>query len=53
MESINVIKYKWQHGVYDLKDMIILVEKDLLNKQEFFDITRYRYHGVKNKDKCE
>lgn len=51
MESINVIKYKWQNGVYDLKDMIILVKKNMLNEQQFFNITRYKYQSVKDNNK--
>lgn len=51
MESINVIKYKWQNGVYDLKDMIILVKNNMLNEQQFFNITRYKYQSVKDNNK--
>lgn len=46
MEDIILIEYKWNHGVYELKDMIELVKNQRLTKQEFFDITRYNYDGV-------
>ena len=46
MEDIILIEYKWNSGVYQLKDMIKLVEDQKLTKQEFFDITRYNYNGV-------
>lgn len=47
-EYINtLIKYKWQTGVYRIQDMIELVKKEMINKEEFFNITRYNYDGVK------
>lgn len=49
MEDIILIEYKWNSGVYQLKDMIKLVEDQRLTKQEFFDITRYNYDGVTKK----
>lgn len=49
MEDIILIEYKWNSGVYQLKDMIRLVENQKLTKQEFFDITRYNYDGVTKK----
>lgn len=49
MEDIILIEYKWNSGVYQLKDMIKLVEDQKLTKQEFFDITRYNYDGVTKK----
>lgn len=46
MEDIILIEYKWNHGIYELKDMIELVKNQKITKQEFFDITRYNYDGV-------
>ena len=46
MESVSVIQYKWKVGVYDLKDMIKMVKDGIINKDEFFDITRYNFDGV-------
>lgn len=46
MESKNIIIYKWEHRVYDLKDMTKLVEDNIITKDDFFDITRYNYDGV-------
>ena len=46
MESVSVIQYKWKVGVYDLKDMIKMVKDGIIDKYEFFDITRYNYDGV-------
>lgn len=47
-EYINtLIKYKWQTGVYKIQDMLKLVENGTINKQDFFEITRYNYNGIK------
>ena len=48
MDNYIIIEYKWEHGIYDLKDMINLVQNKILSKQQFFEITRYNYDGVKN-----
>lgn len=44
----NLIKYKWQTGVYGLQDMVRLVQEGTIDKQDFTDITRYSYQGVSN-----
>ena len=46
MESIGIIQYKWDCGIYDLKAMVRLVEDKVINKDQFFDITRYSFNGV-------
>ncbi len=46
MESYTLIKYKWEMGVYDLKKMKEFVQKNILTKQQFFQITRYVYDKV-------
>lgn len=46
MESLQLIQYKYHNGVYDLKDMIKLVEKQIISKQQFFEVTRYNFDGV-------
>ena len=51
MESYSLIKYKWQHGIYNLKKMIELVQTYELNEEQFFDITRYNYDIIKKSDK--
>lgn len=48
MENYNLIKYKWQHGIYKIKDMIEFVNHKTLTKQQFFEITRYSYDGLKD-----
>ena len=48
MDTYVIIQYKWQHGIYELKDMIQFVENKILSKQQFFEITRFNYDGVKN-----
>lgn len=47
MNNYNLIKYKWEHGVYKIKDMIQLVNNGTLSKQQFFEITRYDYYGIR------
>lgn len=53
MESKNLIIYKWEHRVYDLKDMVKLVQNNVITKDDFFDITRYSYDGVTDSIICK
>ena len=46
MEDKDLIRYKWDIGVYSLKDMIQFVEKNIINKDQFFSITRIHFDGV-------
>ena len=46
-ESISLIAYKYRIGAYTLEDMIELVEKGFITKEDFFNITRYNFDGVK------
>ena len=46
MESKNLIIYKWEHRVYDLKDMAKLVQNNIITKEDFSDITRYSFDGI-------
>lgn len=48
MDIYIIIKYRWQYGIYGLEDMVGLVENKILSKQQFFEITRYNYDGVKS-----
>lgn len=51
-ESMNIINYKWNNGVYSLKDLIILVEYKKITQKQFFEITRINYKGlIKIKEK--
>lgn len=45
-ESMNIINYKWNNGVYSLKDLIILVEYKKITQEQFFEITRINYKGL-------
>lgn len=49
METENIITYKWNNGVYNLQDMIILVKYENLTPEDFFKITRYNYDAVKDR----
>lgn len=46
MQTIELIQYKWDHGIYDLQYMVNLVYKERITKEQFFDITRYNFDGI-------
>lgn len=46
-EPLCIIESKWNHGVYDLKYMVSLVDIGKLTPYDFHNITRYSYEGVK------
>ena len=46
MESLILIKYKWDMGIYSLEQIIRLVKNKILTKQDFFYITRFNYNGL-------
>ena len=50
MESKEMVTYKWGEGIYSLKDMLILVKYKLISPKQFFDITRYNYDIIKQKE---
>lgn len=47
MQSENIVQYKWSNGVYSLEDMMLLVKYKQITPEQFFEITRYDYEGVK------
>lgn len=49
-ESKNLITYKWHEGVYSLEDLLILVKYKKLTPDEFFDLTRFNYDVIKQKE---
>ena len=50
-ESFLLIKNKYEMGAYDLEDLLNMVENKIINKEEFFDITRFNYDGLKSRIK--
>ena len=46
MENKDIIKFKYEQGVYDLQDLLLLVEYKDITKQEFFEITRFKYESL-------
>ena len=46
-ESLDLVKFKWDAGVYDLSDMCILVDNHIITEEDFHTITRYNYYAVK------
>jgi hypothetical protein len=49
MESYDLIKYKYEIGVYSLDYLCRLVDTNKISKQEFHMITSYNYTGVKQR----
>ena len=37
MENYNTIEYKWEHGIYQLDDLVEMVQKGFINEKEFFN----------------
>lgn len=46
-ESYYLIKSKYEHGVYSLKQMVEFVDMKWLTPDEFHFITSYSYEGLK------
>ncbi len=46
MQSVELIKYKWEHGVYKLSYMVSLVYSNVISRDQFFNITGYSFDGV-------
>ena len=45
-ESLKLIQYKWQRGVYTIQKMVQKVQKKELTEEQFFDITRKSYKSM-------
>lgn len=48
-ESYDLIKYKFEMGVYSLEKMLELVEKEQISEKDFKWITSYSYQGIKER----
>lgn len=48
MESYDLIKYKFEMGVYSLEQMYEFVKQNLITEYDFHNITSYNYQGIKN-----
>ena len=48
-ESYHLIKYKYNKGVYSLKEMCKFVDNNFINEEEFHSITSYNYKALKEK----
>jgi len=46
-ESNDLIRHKYETGVYSLKQMIEFVEERTITEEEFHWITSYSYKGLK------
>lgn len=48
--NIDLIRYKWECGVYTLEEIVTLVYRNIITEDQFFDITRFNFNGVVNKN---
>ena len=46
-ESFDFIRYKYEIGLYSLKQMVEFVEKQIITPEQFHKITSFNYRGVK------
>ena len=46
-EQLFLLKYKWEYGVYSLKQIFDMVKENKITEEEFHEITRYNYQGIK------
>lgn len=46
-ESYDLIKYKFEMGVYSLEQMCEFVEKEWITEHDFHFITTYNYKAIK------
>ena len=46
-ESFYLIAMKYDLGVYTIKEVFDLVEQKVITEQQFFEITRCSYQGIK------
>lgn len=49
-ESYDLIKYKFEMGVYSLEQMCEFVEKGWITEHDFHFITTYNYKAIKNRE---
>ena len=47
METIEEIRCKYDHGIYDLRYVFDLVGTLVITKEQFHSITSYNYDGLK------
>ena len=47
MENYNLIKYKFEMGVYSLEQMCEFIEQSLITEYDFHYITSYNYQEIK------
>lgn len=48
-EDYYIIKYKYEMGVYSLKEMCNFVELNWITEDNFHSITSYNYKAIKEK----
>ena len=46
--SYDLIKFFYEEGVFDLKDVMKYVDSKEITEEEFHTITGYSYKGLKN-----
>jgi len=48
-ESYDLIKIRFEHGIYTLQDMVKFVEDHVITKEDFHFITSYSYKAFKKR----
>lgn len=46
-EQVDVIRWKYDHGIYTLRDVFDLVSFLVITKEQFHSITSFSYDGLK------
>ena len=46
-DSFFLLKYKWEYGGYSLHEIFNMVKENKITEEEFHEITRYNYKGIK------
>lgn len=41
------LRYKYEYGVFSLKDIFNMVKEKKINEEEFHIVTGYNYKGIK------
>ena len=47
MEPIDVIQWKYDRGIYSLRQVLDMVSALKITKEQFHSITSYNYDGLK------
>ena len=46
-EKLYTLKYMWEYGAYSLHEIFDMVKENKITEEDFNEITRYNYQGIK------